>query len=101
MHTEELGNVSVKCKVDGSVINGFLIGSDQEAENSLEGLKETLKNKLENGRFTVEEFGVGDFRPVKTDSDEDQQEKPSTRELYRVAKIMIGAIREQAGRRTT
>ena len=108
MHTEELGNVSVKCKVDGSVINGFLIGSDQGAENSLEGLKETLKNKLENGRFTVEEFGIGynhhfraDFRPVKTDSDEDQQEKPSTRELYRVAKIMIGAIREQAGRRTT
>lgn len=106
MHVEELGDVSVKCQIDGSVINGFLIGSDPEASDALEGLKETLKNKLESSSFTVEELGVGynrhfraDFKPDKTD-DENAQQNASTRELYRVAKIMIGAIREQTGRRT-
>lgn len=107
MHTDELGDVSVKCQVGGSVINGFLIGSDPEASDALEGLKETLKNKFEGSSFAVEEMGVGynrhfraDFKPDKSD-DENVQTKVSTRELYRVAKIVISAIREQAERRTT
>lgn len=107
MHTDELGDVSVKCQVGGSVINGFLIGSDPEASDALEGLKETLKNKFEGSSFAVEEMGVGynrhfraDFKPDKAD-DENVQKKVSTRELYRVAKIVISAIREQAERRTT
>ncbi|MCI6631299.1 MAG: hypothetical protein MSH20_10905, partial [Lachnospiraceae bacterium] len=107
MHADELGDISVKCRVEGNVINGFLIGSDQKESDVLEELRETFKNQLKDSGFTVEELGVGynrhfsaEFKPDMEDG-ENAQGNVSTKELYRVAKIMIGVIREQTGRRTT
>jgi len=104
MDTERYGKLSIRLQIQDGTVRGLCIGSQQKAGRELEVLKENLKEGLSLAGFQAEGLASGTRKDLKTGFSYGQSQKEagsgvSTRELYRVAKVVIITVHRQMERR--
>ncbi|MBE5848244.1 MAG: hypothetical protein E7300_11295 [Lachnospiraceae bacterium] len=101
METESLGKCSFKLLVGEDGVTGLLIASKEEAGDRLEAIGESITTKLSQLNLAVKEMRTGintELTIRRTDTTSTDAASVSTVQLYKAAKALVTAIRENAER---
>ncbi|MCR4705295.1 MAG: DUF6240 domain-containing protein [Lachnospiraceae bacterium] len=101
METESLGKCSFKLLAGEDGVTGLLIASKEEGSEKLEAIGESITTKLSQLNLAVKEMQTGintELTIRRTDTTSTDAASVSTVQLYKAAKALVTAIRENAER---
>lgn len=98
METEQHGKIMAEFRVNGSQVDGYMVGNKEESRSLLNQVKEVMADFFESeGKevksLTASVSGSLDINKA-TDSDSKNDNRAGTKDLYRIAKQFIRVVRE-------